>query len=245
MKSNALSKLAHTNLENLINNRCPGPGIVVGLDRFGKNIIHVSFIIGRSRDSANWRYVSNGSGDIRTKCIEGEAKSQELATYAMKELNGRYAVSNGQQTNDAVGSTVGLMNENFFNTWSYEEDRHSTPRITAVTLLHQAKTDMLIVRKKFSGGVEYGMFPYEDKDFIPGYGFIVHTYKGHGEPLLPSFEGRPYEIPLKGRNPEEVANKLWNVLNPDHRIAIGVKFINLRSGVSSMNIINKYEKVTA
>ncbi|MCI0532988.1 hypothetical protein L0Y49_02090 [bacterium] len=48
-------------------------------------------------------------------------------------------------------------------------------------------------------------------------------------------------LPLKG-GIEMVAETLWNALNPENRVAIAVKFIDLEDDESTVKIINKYRR---
>ena len=46
-----------------------------------------------------------------------------------------------------------------------------------------------------------------------------------GDPL-PSFQGEPILLPLKG-DVEEIANTYWNELDKDNRISLGIRFDNI------------------
>ena len=53
-----------------------------------------------------------------------------------------------------------------------------------------------------------------------------------GNPL-PSFQGEPILLPLKG-DVDEIANTYWNELDKDNRISLGIRFDDI------VKIINKY-----
>jgi hypothetical protein len=46
-------------------------------------------------------------------------------------------------------------------------------------------------------------------------------------------------LPLKG-SIEELAEFYWDVLNPEHRVALVVKLISIESGRSMVHIINRF-----
>ena len=70
----------------------------------------------------------------------------------------------------------------------------------------------------------------------PGYGYAITTYDSDGDPL-PSFSGVPYLLPLA-----DVPARLWEALNPEHRISLAVRRITVDGAVET-EIINRYEAV--
>jgi hypothetical protein len=97
-------------------------------------------------------------------------------------------------------------------------------------------TRMSIISRSPLGECERALFYFEEP--LPGYGHCLHTYAGDGTPL-PSFAGRPFVLPLKG-SIEELAEFYWDVLNPEHRVALVVKLISIESGRSMVHIINRF-----
>jgi hypothetical protein len=69
----------------------------------------------------------------------------------------------------------------------------------------------------------------------------VTTYSGDGNPL-PSFEGEPYLLPLKG-GIKDIAQTIWGALNEENRVSLAVKFINMATRKSIIEVINKYHVV--
>ena len=54
---------------------------------------------------------------------------------------------------------------------------------------------------------------------------------------LPAFSGVPYLLPLA-----DASTRLWEALNPEHRIALAVRRI-ASDGAVETEIINRYEAV--
>jgi IMP cyclohydrolase len=60
-----------------------------------------------------------------------------------------------------------------------------------------------------------------------GLGFALNTYAGEGE-RLPPFTGDPYPLPLFSDG-EATAQRYFDCLHPDRRVAVAVKTISLAS----------------
>lgn len=236
---------AQTNLCALHENPYPGRGLVVGLDPSATCLIQAYWIMGRSPNSRNRIFATQG-GRLWTEAADpSRVKDPSLIIYnAMDELNGLYMVSNGDQTDTIVQAMLaGADAFQALNTRQYEPDAPNfTPRISAVCdLRHGRPTTELSVLKKspFSEGCERQFFRYEQ--FCPGLGHCITTYTGDGEPL-PPFQGEPYVLPL-GETPSTIMDTFWGALNEVNRVALAVKSIELSSGVSEILIRNQYEKV--
>ena len=70
-----------------------------------------------------------------------------------------------------------------------------------------------------------------------GCGRFIHTYMHDANPL-PSFEGEPTLVDIKG-NIDEFADLVWNSLNSDNKVSLFVRFIDIASGKYETRIINK------
>lgn len=234
---NSLAKLAA--------NPYPGRGICVGLDETGTIALQVYWIMGRSPNSRNRIFVVDGPTLRTTPADPAKLVDPSLVIYnAMRELPGAYIVSNGDQTD----TIFEMMNEGrtfaqALETREYEPDAPNfTPRISAVILARRKRFDayMSIVRKSPLGAAaERATYEYEA---LPkGAGYTITTYSGAGAPL-PSFEGTPYLLPLRGpaRNAAQV---IWDALNAENRVALAVKSIDLATGLSAIDVINGYEGI--
>ena len=67
----------------------------------------------------------------------------------------------------------------------------------------------------------------------------LHTYQDNGDPL-PPFEGEPYIVPLQN-SILEIADTYYNALNPNYRISLVVKAIDVISESLDYHIINKHD----
>jgi len=236
---------AYENLWKLQRNPYPGRGIIMGLDESGKYLVQVYWIMGRSENSRNRIFVTEEKGIVKTEAADpAKVKDPSLIIYiAMaEEYPGRYAVSNGHQTKDAVRfeSLDGLKNISE-NAWRYEPDSPNfTPRITAVfrpRFMGSQIAEISILKKSLFGS-ECIQNLYKIPITEPGFGYCIHTYNGDGDPL-PSFSGDPYVLPLEG-DIKDIAEKIWMNLDKENRVSLAVKFIDVRTPNSETYVINKY-----
>ena len=241
-------KEALQNFRNLAGNDYPGRGIVFGESEDKKNIIQLYWIMGRSENSRNRIFEKNDYGKIWTSPADpSKVKDPSLIIYtAMDSVSGLHAVSNGAQTDDIINAGDGLsinakeaFREAMFKNQYEPDNPNFTPRISAVyfreSTLHYA--EMSIIKKSpWSNDAEYHFYPISE--FIPGIGLCVTTYDGPGDPL-PAFSGVPYPLPLIG-NIDDIMTVFWDALNPDNRISMAAKFIEIATGKSEIRIINAY-----
>lgn len=235
--------LATKNLATLKANPYPGRGIIVGLGNGGFSYVIASFIMGRSLNSRNRIYKAEEGGILKTTPADpSKVEDPSLIIYtAMDQHNGRYVVSNGHQTSDILTNGFNWDFGKQMKKWSYEPDMPNfTPRITAViesagknpleakiSVIKKSSFDQRTNRLQYNLGLE------------PGYGYCVTTYSGDGNPL-PSFEGEPFLVPLNG-DAVEIAQKLWEKLNPNNRVSLAVKMIDMSTKDITIKIINKYK----
>ena len=78
-------------------------------------------------------------------------------------------------------------------------------------------------------------FAYENP--AAGEGRFIHTYMHDGNPL-PSFEGEPKLVGISG-GIDEFTDMLWENLNPENKVSLFVRFIDLEDGTSQTRIVNK------
>jgi IMP cyclohydrolase len=231
---------ASRNYANLAQNPYPGRGIVVGLSDTGQHLVQVYWIMGRSENSRN-RVFSSTGGRLFTQAADpSKIQDPKLIIYnAMDERDGSFVVSNGHQT-DTVIQRAGDILENALREWEYEPDAPNyTPRITAVCgvrVSNRPFAEMSILRKSaFGKGCDRSYYFFDELG--QGFGFCITTYSGDGSPL-PAFRGEPYLIPLHG-DPFQIARGFWEALNRENRISLAVKFIDLGSRASAIEIVNK------
>ena len=70
-----------------------------------------------------------------------------------------------------------------------------------------------------------------------GKGRFIHTYMHDGNPL-PSFEGEPKMVDIKGEI-DEFTDMLWNSLNEENKVSLFVRYIDIEDGTCETRIVNK------
>ena len=240
-----VQELARANLETRIAaNPYPGRGLVLGLGETGERLIQAYWIMGRSPNSRNRVFATDGNS-VWTEAADAEqCADPSLIIYnAMLELKGVFVVTNGDQTDTIVRALVHGGNfEQALATRAYEPDAPNfTPRISGMFDLrlgrHVAK---LCVLRKSRFGDETDRLLWHFEHFGPGIGHCITTYMGDGKPL-PAFEGEPYLLPLTG-DVKGIAQGLWAALNEDNRISLAVKAIDPSTLDSELFVINKYQR---
>jgi hypothetical protein len=242
-------EIAQKNLELLSENPYPGRGIICGMDETGQYLIQVYWIMGRSEHSRNRVFVADEKlGKLKTEAANPElVKDPSLIIYqAMAEKNLRYVVSNGHQTLTAIYGTANRALLPLLKKWIYESDAPNfTPRITASMFLgdehdsDEYTAEMVIFKKDPNN--ESCLKESHVVNLEPGLGYCLTTYSGDGNPL-PAFSGKPYLLPLVG-DAEQITDTIWEALNEDNRVSLAVKFIDISTGESQLEIINKYSQV--
>jgi len=233
------------NLEELLqHNAYPGRGIVTGRSEDGQYAVIAYFIMGRSTNSRNRVFVTDGDG-IRTKAYdESLLTDPSLIIYAPVRVLGQDTiVTNGDQTDTAVeGLRRGLSFEEALRIRTFEPDGPNwTPRISA--RVHVEQGTLLFeqsILKSADGdpeGAERFTFAYENPK--AGEGRFIHTYLSDGDPL-PSFEGEPERVALSG-GIDEFTEKVWQSLNADNRVSLFTRYIALADGSTQSRIVNRNE----
>lgn len=229
----------------LKSNEYPGRGIVIGKSDDGKNAVAAYFIMGRSENSRNRVFVAQGL-DMRTKAFD-ESKLTDpslIIYYPVRVLGNKTIVTNGDQTD----TVYDLMNRQFtfeqaLRTREFEPDAPNyTPRISGIIKCDNGDFNYALSILKSANGdpSQCRRFCFSYTNAIPGVGHFIHTYKGDGNPL-PSYEGEPTEIAISG-DIDTFANTLWTSLNPDNKVSLFVRYINLENGNADTRIINKNQE---
>ena len=239
----SLEHIANSHWQALCQNPYPGRGIVLGATADGKTLLQAYWLMGRSENSRNRVLVAQGNTLATQAADPAKLKDPALVIYtAMRELPGRYLVTNGDHTDTLYqGLQGGQTFEEALKTRIHEPDGPNwTPRIAGEIALGAAgptarlaviKADPLDTQRSIHCFYQFGGLP-------AGYGWLVTTYMGDGDPL-PSFSGEPRLLPLAG-GPEEVLEALWGALNAENRIALAVKAIPLAGGQAVLHLRNRY-----
>jgi hypothetical protein len=229
--------------ERLEQNAYPGRGLAVGRSAADDAWLQVYWIMGRSENSRNRRFVAEG-GTLRTEPVDASRVADpSLVIYeAMLELPGVYLVSNGDQTRtlrDALAA--GGRFEDALATREREPDApHYTPRISALLDLRGTAPALALSILRASPGdpAQTDRVTFRPAPPPPGFALGLTTYEGDGDPL-PSFRGGPLWLPLEGA-PERVLERYWDALDRSNRIAAAVKRIPADGGPSALLVRNRY-----
>ena len=228
--------------EELKNNAYPGRGIVIGKSEDGKKAVTAYFIMGRSENSRNRIFVEDGEG-IRTQAFDpSKLTDPSLIIYApVRVLGNKIIVTNGDQTDTIYeGMDKQLTFEQSLRCREFEPDAPNyTPRISGIIHLGNGGFNYAMSILKSNNGnpdsCQRYTFAYENP--AAGEGHFIHTYMHDGNPL-PSFEGEPKLVGISG-GIDEFTSLLWENLNPENKVSLFVRFVDLEDGRSETRIVNK------
>lgn len=220
----------------------PGRGIVIGRSEDGKRAVTAYFIMGRSSNSRNRVFVTEGDG-IRTEAFDpAKLEDPSLIIYApVRVLEDQTIVTNGDQTDTIYdGLKCGLTLEQSLRARKFEPDEPNfTPRISGVMHIADGQYDYAMSILKSDNGdpgaCSRYTFSYENPK--AGEGRFIHTYARNEEPL-PSFEGEPKRVDIRG-DIDQFTDMVWNSLNEENKVSLFVRFIDIASGKYETRIVNK------
>lgn len=234
------------NLEQeLKENAYPGRGIVIGESRDGKTAVTAYFIMGRSSNSRNRVFVEDGNG-IRTQAFDpAKLEDPSLIIYApVRVLGNKTIVTNGDQTDTIYeGMDRQLTFEQSLRSREFEPDAPNyTPRISGIMHIENGSYNFAMsILKSDSGCPDSCLrYTYAYEKPLAGEGRFIHTYMHDGNPL-PSFEGEPKLVDIPD-DMEGFAAMLWESLNPDNKVSLFVRYIDIATGEKQTKIINKNVK---
>jgi IMP cyclohydrolase len=228
--------------QQLSTNEYPGRGIVVGRTPNGKYAVTAYFIMGRSSNSRNRVFVTEGEG-IRTEAFDpSKLEDPSLIIYApVRVLGSDTIVTNGDQTDTVYdGLKEGKTFEESLRVREFEPDGPNyTPRISAVMHLADKKFsyEMSILKSNNGDPSSCQRFTYSYENPKAGEGHFIHTYMHDGNPL-PSYEGEPTSVEILD-DMESFTKLLWENLNEDNKVSLFVRYIDIATGKTETNIINK------
>ncbi len=235
--------MVKANIATLLNtNAYPGRGIIIGRSRDGKSAVTAYFIMGRSANSRNRVFVTEGEG-IRTQAFDpSKLEDPSLIIYApVRVLNDSTIVTNGDQTDTVYDNMKdGKTFEESLRCRKYEPDGPNfTPRISGILNIKDGSYDYAMSILKSDNGdpdcCNRYTFTYDNPK--AGEGRFIHTYMQDGNPL-PSFEGEPEWIDIEG-DIDEFTSMLWDNLNEENKVSLFVRFINIATKETETRIVNK------
>ena len=230
--------------EDLKGNSYPGRGIVLGRSGDGLSAVIAYFIMGRSENSRNRIFLKDGDG-IRTQAFDPEKmKDPSLIIYApVRVLDNTTIVTNGDQTDTIFeGLKRGIRFEDALKSREFEPDAPNyTPRISGIVRRngHSFDYQLSILKSDLGDPAQCLRFTFSYASPKAGEGHFIHTYRRDGNPL-PSFAGEPKTVVLSD-DLNTFTEKLWESLNPDNKVSLFTRFINLETGETDSRIRNRNE----
>ena len=228
--------------KELQGNAYPGRGIIIGKTPDGTKAVTAYFIMGRSENSRNRVFVTEGEG-IRTQAYDpSKLTDPSLIIYAtVRVLGNRTIVTNCDQTDTIYdGMDKELTFEQSLRCREFEPDGPNyTPRISGVMHIEGGKYDYAMSILKSNNGdpscCNRYTFTYDNP--VAGEGHFIHTYKCDGNPL-PSFEGEPKLVNILD-DMDAYVELLWNSLNEENKVSLFVRYIDIATGTYETKIVNK------
>ena len=231
--------------QELQENAYPGRGIVLGRSEDGTKAVAAYFIMGRSENSRNRIFVEEGEG-IRTQAYDpSKLTDPSLIIYApVRVLGHRTIVTNGDQTDTVYeGMEKGLTFEQSLRSREFEPDAPNyTPRISGVMEIENGTYSYSLSILKSNNGDPAccNRYTFSYENCAAGEGHFIHTYLHDGNPL-PSFEGEPKLVAIPD-DMEKFTNMLWNNLNPENKVSLFVRYIDIATGRYETVIKNKNQE---
>lgn len=228
--------------QELKSNAYPGRGIVIGKTPDGKKAVTAYFIMGRSANSRNRVFVTEGDG-IRTQAFDpSKLEDPSLIIYApVRVLGNKTIVTNGDQTDTIYeGMDKQLTFEQSLRCREFEPDGPNyTPRISGIMHIENGSYNyaMSILKSNNGNPEACNRYTFAYENPVAGEGHFIHTYMHDGSPL-PSFEGEPKLVEIMD-DMDAFTDMLWSSLNEENKVSLFVRYIDIASGDCETKIVNK------
>lgn len=228
--------------KELQGNAYPGRGIIIGRSQDGTKAVAAYFIMGRSENSRNRIFVEDKEG-IRTQAFDpSKLVDPSLIIYApVRVLGNKTIVTNGDQTDTIYeGMDRQLTFEQSLRSREFEPDGPNyTPRISGIMHIEDGKYNyaMSILKSNHGDPSSCRRYTFAYENPAAGEGHFIHTYMHDGNPL-PSFEGEPKLVEMMD-DMDGFTEMLWNSLNPDNKVSLFVRYLNIADGTYETRIVNK------
>ena len=159
----------------------------------------------------------------------------------VRVLGNKTIVTNGDQTDTIYeGMDKQLTFEQSLRSREFEPDGPNyTPRISGIMHIENGRYNfaMSILKSDDGDPQSCNRYTYAYENPKAGQGRFIHTYMHDGNPL-PSFEGEPKVVAISGEI-DEFAKAVWENLNPDNKVSLFVRYIDIETGIYESRIINK------
>lgn len=228
--------------QELKSNPYPGRGIVIGKTPNGKYAATAYFIMGRSENSRNRVFVTDGDG-IRTQAFDpAKLEDPSLIIYApVRVLGDQTIVTNGDQT-DTIFDLMkeGKTFEESLRTREFEPDGPNyTPRISGIMEVSDGSYNysMSILKSNNGNPDACNRYTFSYENPVAGEGHFIHTYQKNENPL-PSFEGEPRLVDMMD-DMDAFTEMVWNSLNEENKVSLFVRYIDIATGEVRSKIVNK------
>ena len=217
--------------------------MLIGKTPDGTKAVTAYFIMGRSENSRNRVFVTEGEG-IRTEAFDpSKLEDPSLIIYApVRVLGDMTIVTNGDQTDTIYELMDKQMTfEQALRTREFEDDAPNyTPRISGI--IHHENGEMnyamSILKSADGDGSSCQRYTYAYSNPLAGRAKFIHTYKADGNPL-PSFEGEPKTLELPDVDIDTMTDIIWKNLNEDNKVSLFVRYIDLETNEVETRIVNK------
>ena len=219
-----------------------GRGIVIGKSQDGEKAVFAYFIMGRSENSRNRVFVENGDEITIYPYDPSKVEDPTLIIYSpIKKVKNDIIVTNGDQT-DTVEEFLNKGGDfrSALRTRAFEPDAPNfTPRISGILHFDNGFTyEMSILKSANENGDACNRYFYEYES-LDGIGHFIHTYVTDGNPL-PTFMGEPERVSIPN-DIDEFASDIWNNLDKNNKIALHVRYVDLKTSEVESVTYNVHE----
>ena len=148
--------------------------------------------------------------------------------------------AHGDQT-DTIYKTLseGHCYRHALKTRAFEPDAPNfTPRISGV-ITPVGTYNLSILKTMDNDETTCQRFFFEYDAPKNGVGHFISTYQGDGSPL-PSFCGEPIPVEVDCNEAQPWADKVWEALNPENKVSLFVRFLDLHTREVQDVICNKH-----
>ncbi len=228
----------------LSGNAYGGRGIILGTSPNGRYATCAYFIMGRSENSRNRVFIEEDGGLVIHPFDESKVEDPSLIIYwPIRALKNKLIVTNGDQTDTVRDYLVkGKSFEEALETREFEPDAPNfTPRISGLMEFAAGSFSykLSILKSGDPQGRVCNRFFYSYKP-VAGLGHYIHTYMKDGNPL-PTFQGEPERVSQMD-DIKEYGDLIWRNLNEDNKIALYVRYVDLKTGREENLMFNKNVK---